>query len=296
MTKVEWPTLVVLVLCYALWAGATTLVATFSLSLAVVLTGLAITLHSSLQHEALHGHPTPWTIVNEALVFPALGLLVPYGRFRDLHLEHHRDAHLTDPYDDPESCYLDPKVWAQLPPLARRILTFNNTLLGRMLIGPLISQWSFMRGDLARHVAGDGAPLRAWALHVLALLPVGLWLGTLGTMPLWSYLLALYLGHAILRIRTFLEHQAHQRANGRTVIIEDRGLLAFLFLNNNFHAVHHAVPQLPWYRLPARYRAHRETYLARNRGYLYRSYGTIIRQYLLRTKEPVAHPIYDRPR
>ena len=170
--------------------------------------------------------------MNEALVFPALGLLVPYGRFRDLHLEHHRDAHLTDPYDDPESCYLDPKVWAQLPPLARRILTFNNTLLGRMLIGPLISQWSFMRGDLARHVAGDGAPLRAWALHVLALLPVGLWLGTLGTMPLWSYLLALYLGHAILRIRTFLEHQAHQRANGRTVIIEDRGLLAFLFLNN----------------------------------------------------------------
>jgi len=295
MTKIEWPTLGVLVLCYALWASATTLVATMSLPLAIVATGLAITLHSSLQHEALHGHPTRFLWLNEALVFPALGLLVPYGRFRDLHLEHHRDAHLTDPYDDPESCYLDPAVWQSLSPLSRRILIFNNTLLGRMLVGPLISQWSFMMGDLARHRSGDPAPARAWGLHLLALAPVILWLATIGTMPLWSYLLAMYLGHAILRIRTFLEHQAHERANGRTVIIEDRGLLAFLFLNNNFHAVHHANPKLAWYHLPARYRAHRETYLARNRGYRYRSYLTIIRQFLLRPKEPVAHPHYDRP-
>ena len=31
------------------------------------------------------------------------------------HLAHHRDAMLTDPYDDPESNYLDPAVWAGEP-------------------------------------------------------------------------------------------------------------------------------------------------------------------------------------
>ena len=39
--------------------------------------------------------------LNEALVFPALSLAIPYQRFRDSHLAHHNDEILTDPYDDP---------------------------------------------------------------------------------------------------------------------------------------------------------------------------------------------------
>ena len=50
-------------------------------------------------------------------------------------------------------------------------------------------------------------------------------------MPFWAYLLSAYLGLSLLKIRTFLEHQAHEKARGRTVIIEDRGPLALLFLN-----------------------------------------------------------------
>ncbi len=37
-----------------------------------------------------------------------------------MHMAHHRDAILTDPYDDPESNYLDPAVWARLPRPLRR--------------------------------------------------------------------------------------------------------------------------------------------------------------------------------
>ena len=47
--------------------------------------------------------------LNAALVFPALSFTIPYMRFRDTHLAHHVDSRLTDPYDDPESCYLDRK-------------------------------------------------------------------------------------------------------------------------------------------------------------------------------------------
>lgn len=112
---IEWPTLALLALCYAGWALATTWAAALWLPLGTGLAALFIALHSSLSHEALHGHPFADRRLNAALVFPCLGLFVPYGRFRDLHLAHHRDSILTDPYDDPESNYLDPAVWAALP-------------------------------------------------------------------------------------------------------------------------------------------------------------------------------------
>ena len=49
------------------------------------------------------------------------------------------------------------------------------------------------------------------------------------------------------------------------MIIEDRGPLAILFLNNNFHAVHHANPRLAWYRLPAEYARRRDEWLRAER-------------------------------
>jgi fatty acid desaturase len=212
-----------------------------------------------------------------------------------MHLAHHFDPLLTDPHDDPESNYLDPAVWARLRRPARLLLAANNTLLGRMLIGPVLGTWVLWRGDLALVRAGDRRVLRAWGLHLLALAPVLAWLGLVGTMPIWGYLLGCWLALGLLRVRTFLEHQAHERAAARSVIIEDRGPLALLFLNNNFHAVHHAHPRLPWYRLPGEYARRREEFLRRNGGYRYRSYAQVFGQYLLRRKDPVAHPIWTPP-
>ena len=128
--------------------------------------------HSSLQHEAIHGHPTPSRRLNDALVFPAVGLLIPYERFRDLHLAHHYDPLLTDPHDDPESNYLDPAVWARLPRAARLVLAANNTLIGRMLIGPLLGMACLLRDDLAAVRAGDRRVARAWLLHLAGVAPV----------------------------------------------------------------------------------------------------------------------------
>jgi fatty acid desaturase len=79
------------------------------------------------------------------------------------------------------------------------------------------------------------------------------------------------------------------------VLTEDRGSLAPLLLNNNLHAVHHARPQVPWYRLPAEYARLRDEFLRRNGGYCYRSYGEVCARYFLRRKEPVADPIWTQP-
>ena len=290
----EWPTLVLILAVYALWLGLVLHGAALGLWLSIPALALTLTLHSSLQHEVSHGHPLPSRALSEALVYPPVGLVIPYPRFRDLHLAHHRDAALTDPYDDPETNYLDPEVWNRLPGAVRRLLLFNNTLVGRITVGPAIGLFVFFRDELRRARAGDRAVRRAWSAHGLALVPVGAVVSGLGTLPVWGYLAACYLALSVLKIRTFLEHQAHERARGRSVIIEDRGPLAFLFLNNNLHAVHHAHPQVPWYALPRLYAAGREQWLDRNLGYRYASYGEILRRHLLRRKDPVPHPLWPR--
>lgn len=293
--SIEWPTLLIGVMCYAGFALATTASEALSLWAAGVLLTLTLTLYSSFSHEVLHGHPFRNTALNTALVFPALGLAIPYPRFRDTHLAHHNDPTLTDPYDDPESNFVDPAVWAQWGVARRALYTWNNTLLGRVLIGPVIALVIFYKED-ARKILDQNKPVRdAYLFHLCGLLPVVLWWVWAADMPLWLYLLCAYGSLSILKIRTFLEHRAHARARCRSVIIEDRGLLSFLFLKNNLHAVHHACPGLPWYQLQSYYTARRAAFLERNGGYAYRSYADIAWRFLLRTKDPVPHLLWQDP-
>lgn len=287
---VEWPTLSMIVGGYAAWVVATVWLPGVSLAAAVVVAALAVALFSSLQHEAIHGHPTGVRRLDEALVYPALSLVIPYDRFRDTHLAHHLDADLTDPYDDPESNYLDPVRWAGLPGWLKAVLSANNTLLGRMVLGPLVSQAGFVMSEACAHRAGDARVVRGWLRHMPAAALVALWVWT-APMPVWAYLMAVWAGLGLIKVRTFLEHRAHAASRARTAIVEDSGPLSWLFLNNNLHVVHHAHPEVPWYRLPALYRARRARFLALNEGYVYRGYGEVFRRYLLGRKDPVPHPL-----
>jgi fatty acid desaturase len=293
--KGEWRTLSLLGACYAIWLGVTADAEVLGSWLTLPLISLTITLHSSLQHEILHGHPFRDGALNAALVFPALGLVIPYQRFKMLHLAHHRNSNLTDPHEDPESGYLDPAAWCRLSRPLRGALQFNNTLVGRMILGPAISLARMVRSDLRLLGKGDRVVACAWLLHALGAAPVVLWLSTVGEVPAAGYLLSAYLGLSILNVRTFLEHRADESVPGRCVVVEDRGLLALLFLNNNFHAVHHARPELPWYAIPRHYQENREHFLALNRNYRFASYAEVFRRYALRQKEPVVHPLTASP-
>jgi fatty acid desaturase len=290
-TKVEWPTLAMLALTYAMWMLGT-LVWEWSAIVSIVIVTLAVTQFSSLQHEVLHGHPFANQKLNEALVFPALTLFVPYERFRDLHLQHHMDPNLTDPYDDPEANFLDPEVWSALSGVTKRVLRINNTLLGRMILGPIISTYSFVTTDWVRVRAGDAEVARAWLLNAVGVGLVMIWLVFFTSMPILGYCLAAYFGYGILKIRTFLEHRAHEAFRARSVVVEDRGPLALLFLNNNYHVVHHCSPQVAWYRLPALYAEKRDYYLRRNDAYVYKNYLEIFRLYFFKAKDDLPHPIW----
>ena len=291
----EWPTIILAIGCYGAWASVLACYDVLGPWLSTAVMTLLLVLHSSMQHEIIHGHPFAKRWANTLLGCPPLGLFVPFERFRDLHLKHHQDHVLTDPYDDPESNYLSRGGWDKLPPAVRILLRINNTLVGRMLIGPLVGLVHFYREDLRGLQEGRPELWRAYAVHCIGLAIVGLLFWTISPMPWWLYMVSAYLTMSVLKIRTFLEHRAHEIVEHRTAIVEDRGLLAFLFLNNNLHALHHQKPWLPWYDLPQQYRVNRTAILHANGAYVFSSYWFVIRRYFFRPKDPVCHPLLPIP-
>ena len=292
-TGAEWPTWVVLAACYLGWAMACLWHEALGWWF-VPVAGYCVTLHSSLQHEVLHGHPTRDARINEMLIFPALGVFVLYRVFKRLHLKHHCDAQLTDPYDDPESAYLAQGDWDALSTPMRWALEVNRTLTGRMLVGPALSIRSGWTQDLRAMRGGCAFTRRAWVAHgVGVMIALGFAVGIAG-VPVLLYLAAAYAGYALLMLRTYAEHQATAAVSERTAIVESTGPLALAFLNNNLHAVHHANPRAPWYALPALYRRDREAVLAGNGAYRFAGYGALFGRYALRAKEGVVHPFLRR--
>ncbi len=291
---VEWPTLFLIAACYGAWIAAGLYLWPSYPILALLALALTVALQSSLVHEVLHGHPTRNALVNEALVSLPIGLIWPYRRFKTIHLRHHADEKLTDPFDDPESYYRALWQHEELPRAMKLLLRVNNTMAGRFVLGPLLSCIGLFVDDARAIAAGDKAIRKAWLLHAAGLaivLPViQLWFG----IPLWLYLLVpVWLGHSLISIRTFAEHQWSEHPEGRTIIVE-RSPLSLLFLNNNLHFVHHKSPTVAWYRLPALFQERREEWLRMNKGYAYPNYLALIRAYAFRAKEPVCHPALRR--
>ncbi|MGB0959609.1 MAG: fatty acid desaturase [Halocynthiibacter sp.] len=291
-SKSEMRTFLTLVACYISWAVSIGPLYALSPVLAVVLLIPILTLHASLSHEILHGHPFRSRILNAALVFLAVGIFVPYERFRTLHIAHHTDERLTDPYDDPESNFQDPALWAKMPRWRQQILNANNTILGRMILGPVISMMRFVISDIKGILGGKKDILIAWALHGIGVWGVVWILSHWGQIPFWAYICAAYGALSVLKIRTYLEHRAEEDYAHRTVIIEGWCPIAFLFLNNSLHAVHHTHPTMAWYDLRREYLAHKKAYLTKNGAYRFKNYAEVLRRYFLTQKDQVPHPHY----
>lgn len=293
---VEWPTLSLIVGTYAAWLALTWFHAVLPVLLVAPAGALLIALHSSLQHEMLHGHPTRSRRVNRLLATPPLSLWLPFESYRITHLLHHRDERLTDPLDDPESRYWTDEDWARLGPIGRFLVAAQQTLLGRLVFGPGWSVGRYLAGEARAVWRNEGAARRIWRAHALHLVPVLVWLVFVAKMDLVFYVLAIvYPGTSILLIRSFAEHRAESSVVERTAIVEKSHLLGPLFLFNNLHAVHHAWPTLPWYRIPALYRDNRERFVAENGGLVYHSYLDVARRFLLRPHDAPTHPLGRAP-
>src|SRR5690606_13494174 len=145
----------------------------------------------------------------------------------------------------------------------------------------------------AQIVAGDTRVRDAWARHALGAAPVVALVWASG-MELWLYILAAYPGVSLIMVRSFIEHRAAEQAAERTVIVDAHWFWRLLFLNNNFHWVHHRYPSVAWYLIPERWQAERDEVLARNGRYYLPGYAAVPTTWLFRSREPVIHPFLRR--
>lgn len=288
----EVPTLLLIAGVYAGWLTVTFSYSRWPLALVVCAAIVLVTLHSSLQHEIVHGHPTRWHTANRLLGIVPLSLWLPFERYRQLHRIHHIDARLTDPLDDPESFYWRPEDWARLSALSRALLRLQQTLAGRILIGSFWRIGAFVYGDVRALARGQSGNLRTlWLEHLLWCVPVIAWLKYVCGMPLWLYFIGVVVpANGIQLIRSFAEHRAKPEAPQRIAIVEGSWILGPLFLFNNLHSLHHESPLVPWYEYPARYRVIRERLIAANGGLLYQTYFDVARRYMFRSHDVLEHP------
>lgn len=284
----DWPTLAVVV---AFWASFVTVVALRRHApTAAVVAGLAVLggLYMSLQHEIIHGHPTPWRRLNWLLVCAPLGMTQPFDRYSDTHLAHH-EADLTDPLEDPESYYVTAQAWQSASGAHRLLLRANRTLAGRLTIGPVLSFARMVRTDV-RLVRTRTDVWRAWLLHLVA---VGVLIVALraAAMPLWIYVLGFVLGGAsFTALRSFVEHCAAD-GTSRSAIVRSGWFFGFIFLNNNLHYTHHRLPGAAWYRLPELTRSiNAEAAVVDGAGF-YRGYLEVARRFLFRPFGQPVHPV-----
>ena len=294
---VEVPTLALILATYAGWLAITHAYDHWPLVIVAPITVALLTLHSSLQHEILHGHPTRWAALNRLLAIVPLSLWLPYVRYEKLHLIHHRDQRLTDPLDDPESFYWTSEAWARLSPFSRAMHRLQQTLAGRFLLGSFWRIGMFLHAEFLGLLRNEKGLRAIWLEHLLWCVPVIFWVNVACGMPLWIYVLAMVIpARGMVLIRSFAEHRARPEVRQRTAIVERSWILGPLFLFNNLHSLHHESPKLPWYQYNARYRLHRERLIAGNGGLVYVTYFDLARRYLFRPHDVLQHPMGRVPK
>ncbi len=291
IAPIEAPTVFLVLATYGGWLAITWAYRYWPLALVAPVTAVLLTLHSSLQHEIIHGHPTRNARANRLMGIVPLSLWLPFMVYRNEHLAHHLDARITDPLDDPESFYWTPADWARRSSFNRAMLRIQQTLAGRVLIGSFWRIGMFLHKHLRSVIRNEGELRAIWLEHLLWCVPVVAWVTLVCGIPLWMYVLAMVIpGNGILLIRSFAEHRARPAARERTAIVEGSRILGPLFLFNNLHALHHEAPMIPWYRYNARYRLTRDRLIAENGALVYRTYFDLARRFLFRPHDVIEHP------
>jgi fatty acid desaturase len=297
LARIDRPTLALAVGIYGAFGLLTWFARDLSWWVILPVGAVLVCLQSSLQHEAVHGYPTPWRWMNYTIAAPALWLWLPYGINRRSHLQHHIDENLTDPRLDPESNYLTPRAWAEMSQAHRAVRGLMATLLGRITIGPLYYATQALGDLVLAHKNRDSDLLKHWAIHTVFVAALLWWLTQVCGISFGEYLvLFAWPGTGLALIRSFAEHRAAPDVAARTATVEAGWLMRFLYLNNNLHALHHAEPSAPWHQRPATYRRQRAEILGRSRFHLVSGYFYLFRNHLLDAKEPLLHPAATRLR
>ena len=279
-TPTEWPTWALIALIYSLWVAALVWYAVQGGVAPWLFLTVVSAWYMSLQHELVHGHPTRSARLNRVFGLLPLAVWYPFDIYRDSHLTHHRDELLTFPGEDPESNYMDPPDFAACSAPQRALLVAQRTTLGRMCITPGFAIAHLLQDMVRRATWRNRAKAWSWAQH-LGLLALVLWGVHASTgMPVWMYLLSGYFALGLACLRSLYEHRPAARPAHRIVVNEAGWFWRWLYLNNNYHAVHHARPALAWYAIPGAYQAERERFTNGTGGFVIPGYNRFFLRHL----------------
>jgi fatty acid desaturase len=250
--RIEWATLGLFAGFYAAWLAVILFHRSLPWPASLALLALLGGFYMSLQHEALHGHPTRWRGVNTALAVAPLSFWLPYLGYRSSHMIHHH-TDLTDPQFDPESFYLRPVDWSSASLVRRAYILVTRTMVGRLTIGAIHSIARYLWHEI-RTIRSNRAAARRWAVHLVAAVALAWWLFVIVGVPVWEYVLGfIVMGQSFTLLRSFVEHCAVAEGT-RSAVVKAGPVMSLLYLNNNLHHTHHAEPSTPWYQLPALHR------------------------------------------
>jgi len=290
----EWPTYLLAVTIYGGWFGILTALryGTLSLWSATPILILLLVWYMSLQHELLHGHPTRFPLFNKLLGIAPLAIWYPYTLYRDTHLAHHRDVHLTVPGVDPESNYVSQTAWQSMGRLSRGVWHVRKTFLGRLLVAPPMAIASLVVHTLGEWKNGRLHYLTMWLTHIALVAGMLAFIGRYSHLPAWHYVFLMsWPALAIAMVRSFYEHRAAPEGESRVTINDAGWMMRLLYLNNNYHLVHHALPRVAWYQLPAAYRLRRTQYRQQAGSFwVPGGYGALLRRYAFRQTDAPVHP------
>lgn len=289
--RFDGPTFVVAAVIYVWWFALVWFHTVIPWWAMLPMGAYVIAWHFSLQHEAIHAFRRVPDWLRVALVYPPIGLWFPFPLYYESHRIHHRNTYLSYPGQDTETAYIKSADWAAMGPIARGFLTANQTMLGKLTLGPFIRLWRLAKRESSLIRAGDRAHLRSWVIHVMWLVVLYYVVSEVAGMPFWQYIVLIaFPGMSLGFVRAFAEHRAAPRPGQRTAHTESHWLWSLLWLNNNLHIAHHLRPMIPWYELPAFCRKHRAKLLEHNGGFVWRGYGEIFRRFLVRPVFVPRHP------
>lgn len=294
---VEWPTWVLWLSILLVWGALLHWYAELPSWVSTPLMVVVLAWYMSFQHELTHGHPTRNATINRLIGLPPLAIWYPFDTYKIDHLKHHEDAHLTVPGVDTESNYITAEQAASMGAVALWLYRTQRTFLGRLLIGPAIVIVSLASKAARQLATGQWQELKVWAVH-LPLVALLLWcLESFTSVSAWTYCFGMaYPALGLVMLRSLYEHRPGALPAHRTVINEAGWFWRLLFLNNNYHVVHHAHPELAWYRIPAAYAADRAGYHARNAGFVVPGYGWLIRKFAWRMVDsPILSSAQEAP-
>ncbi len=292
MARTEWPTWLLIPFVYGAWFATLAWSHRLGLVVTTVLLIVCCAWYMSLQHELVHGHPTRHRWFNKALGFAPLAVWFPYTVYMESHLRHHNDAHLTMPDIDPETHYVSDDVWQRSGWVMRALLVHRKRFWGRFAIGPAMAIGAVVHEAVDQVRNGNLRYLRMWAVHIAMLVAMLALIERYTIIPAWYYLLVVaYPALSLAMVRSYYEHRAAADCKHRIAINEASWPMRLLYLNNNYHLVHHDLPSLPWYLLAKVYWADRDNYITRSGGFRIAGYGELVRRFGLTPVDAPVHPL-----